>query len=379
MNNGPASDRSLSDVSLSTLAVVAGRPSREPGAPLTVGMSFSSTYVADGDIGYGRHGNVTWAAFEEALGALEGGTAVAFASGIAAVAAALEDVATGGVVIAALGSYSGTLTLLDRWRASGRLRDVRLVDIADTAAVIDALPGASLVWLESPTNPLLAIADIPTITAAARAAGVRCAVDATFATPLLLRGLDQGADVVVHSGTKYLAGHSDALIGALVSRDPDTVARAVAHRTAYGAIPGTAEAWLALRGMRTLHLRLERSQHNAMVLAERLAAHRAVSRVRYPGLAQDPGHARAAQLLRGFGSIVAIEMHGGVAASDALVAGCALWTHATSLGGVESTLERRRRWASESAAVPESLLRLSVGIEDVDDLWADLVQALDAI
>ena len=372
MSTGPA-------LSLSTLAVVAGRPARAPGAPLNVALNFASTYVAGGRIGYGRHGNVTWSAFEEALGALEGGTAVAFASGIAAVAAALEGVPMGGTVIAPLGSYSGTLALLDRWLAGGRLREVRLVDVADTAAVLRALPGATLLWLETPTNPLLAVADLAALTAAARDAGVTSVVDATFATPLLLRGLDQGADVVVHSGTKYLAGHSDALIGAVVSRDEETVARVLDHRTAYGAVPGTAEAWLALRGMRTLHVRIERSQQNAMVLAGRLASHRAISRVRYPGLAQDPGHERATRTLRGFGSVVGIELHGGAEASEAAVARCALWTHATSLGGVESTLERRRRWVSESSAVPESLLRLSVGIEDVEDLWADLVQALDAL
>ncbi|HYJ76058.1 MAG TPA: PLP-dependent transferase, partial [Kineosporiaceae bacterium] len=198
----------------------------------------------------------------------------------------------------------------------------------------------------------------------------------TFCTPLLQRPLEHGADVVVHSVTKYLAGHSDVLLGAAVTRDQQLRERLHGHRTTRGAIPGPAEAWLALRGLRTLHLRVERAGANAAELARRLADHPAITRVRHPSLPHDPGHARALAQMRGFGAIVAIEPAGGAEAAERLAAAVELWVHTTSLGGVESTLERRRRHASEPLRVPESLVRLSVGVEDVEDLWADLDRAL---
>ncbi len=188
-------------------------------------------------------------------------------------------------------------------------------------------------------------------------------VDNTFATPLLQRPLDLGADIVVHSATKFLAGHSDVLLGALVTRDDQVYDVLKGRRDLIGAIPGTLESWLALRGLRTLHLRLERAQANAAELVRRLSDHPAVSEVRYPG----------------FGAIVAIVLAEGAIAADLLTHQTTLWVHATSLGGVESTFERRRRWKTEAATIPEGLVRMSVGIEDVDDLWADLVQALDQI
>ncbi|NHC13518.1 trans-sulfuration enzyme family protein [Motilibacter deserti] len=361
-----------------TIAVSAGRPPHEPDEPLNVPMSFASTYVQGGGAVYGRFTNPTWEALEDAVGQLEGGIAVAYGSGLAAVSAALDPVPVGGTVVAPLGSYSGTLAMLRTMQARGRVGEVRLVDPADTAAVTAALPGADLLWIESPTNPLLAVADLPAVVAAARAAGVTTVADATFTTPLVLRPLDIGFDVVVHSGTKYFSGHSDALLGVLVSRDEARVDAARAVRTTYGAVPGTAEAWLVLRGLRTLHLRVERGQANAAELAVRLEGHPALDRVRYPGLASDPGHKRAAEQMQGFGSIVCIDVRGGAAAAERLVAACELWTPATSLGGVESTLERRRRHSGESLDVPEGLVRLSVGVEDVEDLWADLSAALEA-
>ncbi|MGZ4596789.1 MAG: PLP-dependent transferase, partial [Actinomycetes bacterium] len=209
----------------------------------------------------------------------------------------------------------------------------------------------------------LDVADLPAAAALARALGALLVVDNTFATPVLQRPLASGADLVVHSATKLIAGHSDVVLGVVCGRDEELRRRLDDHRRLHGGIPGPMEAWLALRGLRTLALRVERAQESASVLAGRLTVHRAVERVRYPG----------------FGSIVAVEMVGGAEAADALTAGVTLWTHATSLGGVESTLERRRRWPSESATVSESLVRLSVGIEDVDDLWGDLEQALDRL
>jgi cystathionine gamma-synthase len=365
-----------------TLAVTAGRPARTPNAPLNPPLVHASTYTASasapqpGDLGYGRWTNPTWQAFETALGALESGQALLFASGMAAVAAVVDQIPDGGRVVVPAAAYNGTLALLVELVERRRL-DVVRVRIADTDDVRQALaPGAHLLWVETPTNPLLEVADLPALIEAGRAAGALVAVDNTFATPLGQTPLTRGADVVVHSVTKYLSGHSDVVLGAAVTRDPALGERLLRYRTTRGTIPGTAEAWLALRGLRTLHLRVERAGANAAELARRLCGHPAVTRVRHPSLPGDPGHARAGDQMRGYGAIVAIELAGGPAAAEALAARVRLWVHATSLGGVESTLERRRRHATEPATVPESLVRLSVGVEDVEDLWADLEQAL---
>lgn len=320
----------------------------------------ASTYVAGGDIEYGRYGNPTWTAFEEALGALEGGRCLAFASGLAAGATVLDLVGAGGKVVVPRHAYTGTILQLGDLEGRGRL-SAELVDVTDTAAVVAACDGAALVWLESPTNPALEIADIPAITAAAHEAGAYVVVDNTFATPLLQRPLEDGVDLVVHSATKYLAGHSDVQMGAILTRDDELYGVLKGRRDLMGAIPGPFEAWLALRGLRTLHLRVERAQANAQELVRRLGEHPALSEVRYPG----------------FGAIVSIVLAQGEMAADLLSRKTRLWVHATSLGGVESTLERRRRWKAEAATIPDGLVRLSVGVEDVEDLWDDLRAALD--
>ncbi|HEX2808915.1 MAG TPA: PLP-dependent transferase, partial [Kineosporiaceae bacterium] len=196
---------------------------------------------------------------------------------------------------------------------------------------------------------------------------------------LLQRPLEHGADVVVHSVTKYLAGHSDVVLGATVTDQPALQTELHTQRTLNGAVPGPMEAFLALRGLRTLHLRVERAGRNAAELARRLGAHPNVERVRHPSLPGDPGHARARAQMSGFGAIVAIEVAGGADGAEQVAASVRLWVHATSLGGVESSLERRRRHSAEAPTVPENLLRLSVGIEDVEDLWADLSAALDTL
>jgi cystathionine gamma-synthase len=217
------------------------------------------------------------------------------------------------------------------------------------------------VWIESPTNPALEVADIPAIRAAAHEAGAYVVVDNTFATPLLQRPLEMDVDLVLHSATKYLAGHSDVLMGAVVTRDDELFGVLKNRRDLIGNSPGPMEAYLALRGLRTLHLRVERAQSNAQELVRRLGGHPAVGEVRYPG----------------FGGIVSIVLAQGALAADLLVHKTKLWVHATSLGGVESTFERRRRWKTEPATIPDALVRMSVGIEDVEDLWADLATALD--
>lgn len=345
--------------------MTAGRPPHEADEPLNVPITMASTYVATGDLEYGRFGNPTWTAFEDALGALEGGRALSFASGMAAVTTLLDLVGQGSSVIAPRHAYNGTVAALADAESRGRLR-ANLVDITDTAAVVKAMDDdedCAFLWLESPTNPALEVADIPALAAAARELGIRVVVDNTFATPLLQQPLADGADIVLHSATKYIAGHSDVLMGALVVTDDEVYDAVKARRGLAGSTPGPFEAWLALRGLRTLHVRLDRAQANAVELARRLADHPAVEEVRYPG----------------FGAIVAPVLAGGADAGDFLVRATSLWVHATSLGGVESSFERRRRWKLEAATIPEGLVRLSVGIEDVEDLWDDLVQALDRI
>lgn len=344
----------------STRTVHAGRPDREPDAPFNTPITMASTYVAGGDREYGRYANPTWEAFEETLASLEGegSRCLSFASGLAAVATVLDLVGSEQVVVAPRHAYNGSLLQLADLEARGRIK-ARLVDIGDTAAVAAACEDAALVWIESPTNPAMEVADLPAIIAAGHEAGARVVVDNTFATPILQRPLEHGADLVLHSATKYLSGHSDLLLGALVTRDEDLYGVLKGRRDLVGAIPGTVEAWLALRGMRTLALRVERAQANATELARRLSEHPAVTEVRYPG----------------FGGMISIVLADADAA-DRLTASTRLWVHATSLGGVESSLERRRRWASEPVTIPEGLVRLSVGIEFLEDLWQDLEQAL---
>lgn len=342
-----------------TDVVHAGRPEPVPGAPLSTPVTFTSTYVAGAEPDYARSGNPTWTSFEEVLGRLEGGTALAFSSGMGAIAAAMSLCRPGRTVVAGRHVYSGTGGLLEELAAEGRIT-VRRVPIDDTAAVRQALPGADLLWLESPSNPMMELADLPALAAAARAEGVTAVCDNTFMTPILQQPLSSGVDVVVHSVTKFLAGHSDVVMGAVVTADPALHARLLTRRTLHGAIPGPMETWLALRGMRTLGVRMERSAASAATLAARLGEHPAVSRVRYPGA----------------GAMLSIEMTGGLPAALALEDRVEVWTNATSLGGVESLLERRRRHALEVDTVPADLVRLSVGIEHVEDLWADLEQAL---
>jgi cystathionine gamma-synthase len=361
----------------STVVVHAGRPARVPDAPLGPSPVFSSTYIAGGNRGYGRFDNEAWAGLEETLGQLEGGRGLTFASGMAAVAAICDLIPVGGRVVAPQHAYSGVLALLDQQAATGRLSVTR-VDIADTAAVSAAVVGADMLWVESPTNPAMEVADLPAISAAGRAAGATVVVDNTFATPLLQQPLKFGADIVMHSATKFIAGHSDVLLGAIITADNELWTALEGRRRSLGAIPGPMEAWLALRGLRTLALRLDRAQSNAAFLAERLLEHPRVSRVRYPGLVDDPGHARAAALMSGFGAILSFELGGDAAGAQRVCESTSLWVHATSLGGVESMLERRRRWPIEVPTIPEDLIRLSVGIEHPADLWADLDQALKA-
>lgn len=361
--------------SVDTELVHRGRPAAAPGNPVNYPVELSSTYHAGGDVEYARDGTLGMRALEEAVGPLEGGAAIAYASGMAAANAILDLLSPGAVVVAAQFTYTGVAVRLRELDERGVI-SLRKVDIADTAAVIDALDGADAVWIESPTNPMMEVADIPAISAAAHAVGALVVCDNTFATPLGQRPVDMGADVVLHSATKAMGGHSDCLLGLVVTPDPDRSTALRLRRTLLGGAPGALECYLVLRGLRTLSLRRARSQASAQVIAERLAQHPAVERVRYPGLPGDPGYDLCARLMSGPGFMMSIEIAGGGAAAQRVAESTRLWVHATSLGGVESLLERRRRWHAENPLVPDGLIRLSVGIEDPEDLWSDLAQAL---
>lgn len=338
-------------LSPNTLAVTAGRP-HGSGEPLNHPIVLASNFRDGGE--YTRtHGTQTWAALEDAVGALEGGRAVSFASGMAAASAIVHALAPKVLVIPSV-SYMGVRALLGELQAQGHVT-LRPVDITDTAAVAAAAVGADVVWVETPTNPTLDVADLSAIAAATKAAGARMIVDSTFATPLRQRPLDHGATVVLHSGTKFIGGHSDLLVGLCITADEAVHERLVAARTYQGATPGALETFLALRGLRTLPVRLAAMEHNAAILVQRLRTHPGVEEVRYPGQ----------------GAMVAVIVQGGAEAADAVCTGVEIIVAATSLGGVETTIERRQKYAGD-AHVPPGLLRLSVGIEDVEDLWADL-------
>jgi cystathionine gamma-synthase len=278
-------------------------------------------------------------------------------------------------------AYWGVLALFNEQQNLGHIQ-LRPVDITDTDAVLDALhpsgqPSADLLWLETVTNPLIGVCDLPVLIDAAHAQGALVAVDSTFTTPLNCRPLDLGADIVMHSVTKYLSGHSDLVQGALVTRSEELFATLRGHRTLGGAVPGALECYLSLRGLRTLAIRFERQQQNAADLAQRLSAHPRVTRVRFPGLPEDPGHKRATTFFSGYGAMMSFEVAGGAEEAATVADRVRLITHATSLGGVESLIERRAMWDGDaSMGVPPNLLRFSVGIEHVEDLWSDLLQAL---
>ncbi len=357
-----------------TRAIAAARP-EGPGAPLNAPPVPASAFRAGGAVDYARKASPTATALEEALAALDGGQAVAFGSGMGAISATVRALTpSAGRVVAPWDAYLGTRALLADLEADERLAWTR-VEQADTAATLAALEGADVLWIETPTNPLMAVADVPALVAGAQERGVRVVVDATFPTPLRLRPLEQGADVVVHSVTKLIAGHSDLLAGAAIAADEEVAEALRVRRRLDGAVLEPQSAWLALRGLRTLGVRLDRAEASAMALAERLADHPAVQRVRYPGLASHPGHDRHARQAEGPGTMVSFELADG-AAADRVLASLGLIAHATSLGGVESTIERRGAQPGEDH-LPAGLLRLSVGCEALEDLWADLAAALD--
>lgn len=336
-----------------TKAITGGRPAGD-NAPANVPITPASHLGLD----YAREdGTATWHALEEAIGDLEGGAATAFASGMGAVAAVFDLLPAGAEVAVPTNSYVGTRGFLTHAEDAGRLRG-RRIDPEDTAAWLAAAGEVDLLWLESPTNPSLYAMNVAAIAEAAKASAKRpiVAVDNTFATPLGQQPLAMGADIVMHSATKLIGGHSDLLLGLTVTADETLAKRLRAARTLSGATPGALEAWLVLRGLRTLPVRFAEVSRSAKLLAERLDAHAAVGRVRCAG------------------GMIAFELPDADFA-DAFCGRLRLIRHATSLGGVESTVERRAALPGDSH-LPGGLIRFSVGLEDPEDLWYDLTQAL---
>jgi cystathionine gamma-synthase len=372
-----------------TRAIHAGQEPDAATGAVIVPLHLTTTYKQDGVGGlrggyeYSRSGNPTRNALHEALAALEQGTTgLAFASGLAAEDTLLRTVcAPGDHVVLGGDAYGGTFRLISRVLTRWGV-EYTPADLNDPDALRAAMrPTTRVIWCETPTNPLLNIADIAMLAEVAHAADALLVVDNTFASPYLQRPLTLGADVVVHSTTKYLGGHSDVVGGALVAADAGLGEQLAYHHNAMGAVAGPFDSWLVLRGIKTLGVRMDRHQANAARIAEFLLGHPAVASVLYPGLPEHPGHDIAAKQMSGFGGMLSFRMRDGEEAALKVCERAQLFTLAESLGGVESLIEHPGRMTHASAAgspleVPADLVRLSVGIEDVDDLLADLAQAL---
>lgn len=350
-------DTRREDVTAETWLIVGGRPPADPGEPLNIPPVGASTYTLGSERIYSRNDStVGWEAFEAMLGGLEGGTAVAFSSGMAACAAILNQLPTGAHLVLCDDCYQGVAGIAQEGQAKHSWQVERLP--AADARWLERASTADMLWLESPSNPLLEVADLAGICGAPRAPHTRLVVDNTFATPLRQRPLELGADIAVHSVTKLIGGHSDLLMGAAVARDSGQ-AEALRHgRGLYGATPGMLECYLALRGARTLGVRVQRAEESAQQLATHLAEHPAVERVRYPG----------------FGTMVSFEL-GDADSADRACRAVRVIRHATSLGGVETSMERRNVHPGQEH-IPPGLIRLSTGCESLEDIWADLAAAL---
>ena len=378
--------------SIDTLAIHAGQePDRVSGAVMQP-IVLSSTFAQDGPgnhkgFDYSRSGNPTRAALEACLAALEGGThGYAFASGCAATTTLLHTLAPGDHVVSGDDVYGGTFRIFDKVMKPLGI-EATFVDMTDAARIRAALrPSTRMLWLETPSNPMLQIADIAAVAAIAREAGARLVVDNTFATPVLQRPLDLGATAVVHSTTKYINGHSDAVGGAVITSDAALGERVGFLQNAMGAVPSPFDCYLVLRGVKTLPVRMRQHVASATSLAGRLERHRAVKRVVYPGLASHPGHALAARQMRGPGGMISVEIVGGLPASRAFLRALRVFVCAESLGGVESLAEHPALMthaslppeAREALGISDGLVRLSVGLEGEADLWSDLDEALAA-
>ncbi len=378
-----------SKLSIETCLAQAGHYIDEVTGGIVPPVQFSTTYARDdsyeyiGGHSYSRSGSPSWQVLEQVCAVLDGGVeALCFASGMAAICAVFETVDSGEHVVAPRIMYHGTRDWLRRI-SPRRGIGLSWFDATDIDQLRHAVrPGeTAIVWIESPVNPTWDVIDIGAAAEIAHAAGALLAVDATVASPVTTRALEHGADIVFHSATKYLNGHSDVLGGILVSaRDDDRWQEIRQVRTLTGGVLGPLEAWMILRGMRTLALRFERSSHNAMRLAQHFEHDPRLERVLYPGLASHPGHEIAARQMRnGFGGMLSLLLRGGAAEAKAVAARLRLFMRATSLGGVESLVEHRASIEGPHSAVPQNLLRFSVGIENCDELINDLEQSLDQV
>ena len=374
----------------STKAIHAGQAPDPTTGAVILPIHPSSTYAQDGVGGtrsgyeYSRSANPTRTALQECLAALEGGRhAVAFGSGMGASDVLLRVLLSpGDHIVIPHDAYGGTFRLVDKVLRPWGIEHTP-VDLADVAALRAALrPETRAIWCETPTNPLLGIADIAAVADVAREAQARLVVDNTFASPYLQSPLALGADVVLHSTTKYIGGHSDVVGGALITSDDALAEQLLFTQNAVGSVPSPFDAWLTLRGVKTLAVRMERHSDNAERVVAFLTGHPAVAQVYYPGLPEHPGHEAAAKQMRRFGGMVSIRLRGGREAALRVCAATEVFTLAESLGGVESLIEHPGQMTHMSVAgsalqVPDDLVRLSVGIEDVEDLVEDLRSALD--
>jgi len=377
---------------IETLAVHAGAEPDPISGGVSPAIQMSATFRQDGvgkprdGFEYGRSDNPTRRRLEAAIAALEGGThGFAYASGLAATQNLLYLLDPGDRLILSDDAYGGTWRLADKvWARYGvQTEAVDLRDLDALAAALASGPPTRMIWIETPTNPLLKVVDISSVVRLAASAGAMTVVDNTFATPYLQRPLELGADVVMHSATKYLAGHSDVISGLLATRREDLVERLRFHQNAAGAVPSPFDCWLVMRGMRTLAVRMERASQNAAKIAEWLTGRPGVARVYYPGLADNPQRELIERQMRLPGAMVSFELAGGEAKARKVAEATRLFTLAESLGAVESLIELPAAMTHASVAgspleVPAGLVRLSVGIEAVEDLVADLEHALRA-
>jgi cystathionine gamma-synthase len=369
---------------IETLAVHAGRQVDPTTGAITPPIQLSTTFerAADGSYPQGyiytRTGNPNRTALEQCLAALEGGAvAAAFTSGSAATMSIFQVLTSGDHVIAPQDAYTGTTALLKTMFVPWGL-SVTSVDMTDLAQVQQALqPNTRLIWIETPSNPMLKVADIRKVADLAHQVGAICVCDNTWATPVLQQPFQQGADLVIHATTKYLSGHSDVLGGAVVAQTESEFFAKVRHiQTTGGAVAAPFDCWLTLRGIQTLPWRMQAHSHHAMQIARFLSQHPAIEAVHYPGLETHSGHAIATQQMRNFGGMLSFQVKGGKQQAFAVAAKMQLITRATSLGGVESLIEHRASVEGADTKTPENLLRLSVGLENLDDLIADLEQAI---
>ena len=383
--------RPLDDLSIDTLAIHAGQPPDPLSGAVMTPIVLSSTFAQDGPgqhkgFEYSRSGNPTRRALEECLAAIEGGKkGFAFASGLGATTTLLHTLRPGDHILSGDDVYGGTFRLFDKVMKLVGVEST-FIDLSDVAKVRAAMrPTTRLVWMETPTNPMLKVFDIAAIAEVARAGGAVLCVDNTFATPVLQRPLALGAGLVLHSTTKYINGHSDVVGGAIVTSDDALGERLTFLQNAMGAVPSPFDCYLVLRGLKTLPVRVRSATASAAIIAERLAKHPAVERVHYPGLADHPQHALATRQMRGgYGAMISVVLRGGLEAATRFLERVSIFACAESLGGVESLAEHPAIMTHASVppearrelGIADGLVRLSVGIEGVEDLWGDVESAL---